>query len=251
MDSLIKKNHGEFWCSICCHPPKLLKRESFCHLRSHHDDVIKWKQFPRYWPFVRRIHRSPVKSPHKGQWREALMLSLICAWINVRVNNREAADLTLRRAHYDVTLIMVLICSHCNQPCILSACRQKYLILPHSRWVHGRNMPQSMCEKYHFCQPTGLHDLNIDETMACIPISLKGNWWWVAMDFVPLRLVETVMQKTFKNIMHITETSTRMMAQTGLVNLMLFVCWDLFLFVSWIKILFKRLFFTLGYIGSH
>ena len=24
----------------------------------NHDDVIKWKQFPRYWPFVRRIHRS-------------------------------------------------------------------------------------------------------------------------------------------------------------------------------------------------
>ena len=24
-----------------------------------HDDVIKWKHFPRYWPFVRGIHRSP------------------------------------------------------------------------------------------------------------------------------------------------------------------------------------------------
>ena len=28
-----------------------------------HDDVIKWKQFPRYWPFVRGIHRAPVNSP--------------------------------------------------------------------------------------------------------------------------------------------------------------------------------------------
>ena len=25
-----------------------------------HDDVIKWKHFPRYWPFARGIHRSPV-----------------------------------------------------------------------------------------------------------------------------------------------------------------------------------------------
>ena len=25
-----------------------------------HDDVIKWKLFPRYWPFVRGTHRSPV-----------------------------------------------------------------------------------------------------------------------------------------------------------------------------------------------
>ena len=47
-----------------------------------HDDVIKWKHFPRYWPFVRGIHRSPVNSPHKGQWRGALMFSLICVWIN-------------------------------------------------------------------------------------------------------------------------------------------------------------------------
>ena len=28
---------------------------------------IKWQHFPRYWPFVRGIHRSPVNSPHKGQ----------------------------------------------------------------------------------------------------------------------------------------------------------------------------------------
>ena len=35
--------------------------------------VIKWKHFPHYWPFVRGIHRSPVNSPHKGQWGGALM----------------------------------------------------------------------------------------------------------------------------------------------------------------------------------
>ena len=44
------------------------------------DDVIKWKRFPRYWPFVRGIHRSPVNSPHKGHWRGTLMFSLICVW---------------------------------------------------------------------------------------------------------------------------------------------------------------------------
>ena len=38
-----------------------------------HDDVIKWQHFPRYWPFVLGIHRSPVISPHKRQWRGALM----------------------------------------------------------------------------------------------------------------------------------------------------------------------------------
>ena len=41
-----------------------------------HDDVIKWKQFRRYWPSVQGIHRSPVNYPHKGQWCGALMFSL-------------------------------------------------------------------------------------------------------------------------------------------------------------------------------
>ena len=72
----------------------------------HHDSVIKWKCFPRYWPFVRGIHRLPVNSPHKGQWRGALMLPLICVWINGWVNNREAGDLRPHRAHYDVILMV-------------------------------------------------------------------------------------------------------------------------------------------------
>ena len=70
-----------------------------------HDDVIKWKHFPRNWPFVRGIHRSP----HKGQWRGALMFSLICVWINGWVNNREAGDLRRYRGHYDVTVKIFLV----------------------------------------------------------------------------------------------------------------------------------------------
>ena len=59
---------------------------------------------------VRGIHRSPVNSPHKGQWRGALMFSLICAWINGWVNNREAGDLSRHHAHYDViAMIMIFI----------------------------------------------------------------------------------------------------------------------------------------------
>ena len=70
-----------------------------------HDDVIKWKHFPRNLPCVRGIHRSPVNSPHKVQWRGALMFSLICIWVNNWVNNREAGDLRPHRAHYDVTVM--------------------------------------------------------------------------------------------------------------------------------------------------
>ena len=59
----------------------------------------------RYCPFVREIHRWSVNCPHKGQWRWALLFSLICAWINGWVNNREAGDLRRHRAHYDVTVM--------------------------------------------------------------------------------------------------------------------------------------------------
>ena len=62
-----------------------------------HDDVIKWKHFPRNW--------SPVNSPHKGQWRGALLFYLICVWINDWVNNRESGDLRPNRAHYDVAVM--------------------------------------------------------------------------------------------------------------------------------------------------
>ena len=74
-----------------------------------HDDVIKWKHFPRNWPFVREIHRSPVNFPHKGQWRGALMFSLIYAWINDWVNNREAGDLRRQHGHYDVIVMLLWI----------------------------------------------------------------------------------------------------------------------------------------------
>ena len=70
-----------------------------------HDDFIKWKYLPRYWPFVRGIHRSPLNYPHKGQWRGALMF-FICARINAWVNKREAGDLRHYGAHYDVTVMI-------------------------------------------------------------------------------------------------------------------------------------------------
>ena len=70
-----------------------------------HDDVIKWKHFRRYWPFVRGIHRSPVNSPHKAQWPGALIFSLICAWTHGWVNNQYTGDLIRHRAHYDVTVM--------------------------------------------------------------------------------------------------------------------------------------------------
>ena len=47
----------------------------------------------------------PVNSPHKGQWRGALMFYFICVWINDWANNREACDLRHHRGHYDVNVM--------------------------------------------------------------------------------------------------------------------------------------------------
>ena len=73
-----------------------------------HDANIKWKHFPRYWPFVRGIHRSPGNSPHNGQWCGALMFPLICAWTSGWINNRDTGDLRRHRSHYDFTVMQIM-----------------------------------------------------------------------------------------------------------------------------------------------
>ena len=73
--------------------------------------VVCWKHFPHYWPFVRRIHWSPVSSPHKIQWCGALFFSLICAWINSGENNREVDHLRRHLANYDV-----IVMGSCHDP---------------------------------------------------------------------------------------------------------------------------------------
>ena len=79
------------------------------HLSSSRpDDVIKWRHFPCYWPFVRGI------SPRKDQWRGTLMFPLICAWIHGCANIREAGDSRRHRAHFDVTVMKVFMASHCH-----------------------------------------------------------------------------------------------------------------------------------------
>ena len=89
-----------YFCPVC---------QSCDHFVFSHDDVIKWKHFPRYWPLVREIHRSPVNFPHKGQWRGALMFTLICARINSWVNNGEAGDLRRHPGHYDVIVMSSIV----------------------------------------------------------------------------------------------------------------------------------------------
>ena len=67
MNTLVNGYHMSHWVTelTCVHYDIALN-----HV---HDDAIKWKHFPRYWPFVKGIHWSPVNSPYKGHWRGTLM----------------------------------------------------------------------------------------------------------------------------------------------------------------------------------
>ena len=103
------------YTSACCHPLGAFHSGYLVGPCMFHHDIIKWKHFPRYWSFVRGIHRSPVNAPHKGQWRGALIFSLICAWINGCVNSREAGDLRRHRTHYDVTVMFYCGIMSCNR----------------------------------------------------------------------------------------------------------------------------------------
>ena len=88
-------------------------RMPFLRRKAHYWDMMTSSNgniFHFTGPFVRRILRSPMNSPHKGQWRGALMFLWSAPCINGWVNNREAGDLIRHRAHYDA--IVMIWCSY-------------------------------------------------------------------------------------------------------------------------------------------
>ena len=98
---------------LCCTSMTVAASDTY---DTTHDDVIKWQHFPRYWPFVPGIYRSPVNSPHRGHWLGALMFSLIAPWINGWVNNREAGDLRRHHTNYDVNVMYLFEQTPYNLP---------------------------------------------------------------------------------------------------------------------------------------
>ena len=73
-----------------------------------HDDVTKWKHFPRYWPFL--AHRSPADAPHKGQQRGAF------SFFYLRLNKRLSKQ--SRRWWFETPSHSLL--RHCNALSIYS-----------------------------------------------------------------------------------------------------------------------------------
>ena len=125
----------------------------------YHDDVIKYKYFPRYWPFMRGIHRSPVNSLHKGQWRGALMFSLICAWISRWENYGKAGDLRRHRSQYDViVMIMALVVAMPSAATMLTMWNGNY---PASLESESRQLETFRCGKIINKKSMFLFPLNI------------------------------------------------------------------------------------------
>ena len=105
----------------------------YCHIpplktdNSHHNHNSDVKMSTTWWRHQMETFSAllalcagnspvPVNSPHKGQWRGALMFTLICTGINDWVNNREAGDLRRHLDHYDVSVMMA---SQITSPLIL------------------------------------------------------------------------------------------------------------------------------------
>ena len=135
LDKLIKPSHQSDGICVCIsdHPTQSTKYlpvvEMFCNrplifrsvscidawlkviltldriqpIKICHDDVIKWKHFPRYCTFVREIHRWP--GTYKGPWHRSVR------WINGWVNSRKAGDLRRHHAHYNA-IVMADFFSH-------------------------------------------------------------------------------------------------------------------------------------------
>ena len=84
-------------------------------LQSHHNSVLSWwrhqmETFSALLAICAGNSPVSVNSPHKGQWRGALMLSLICARKNGWVKNCETPSCPLWRHLW----------RHCNDPKLLS-----------------------------------------------------------------------------------------------------------------------------------
>ena len=106
----------------------------------------------------------PGEFPHKGQWRRALMFSLICARINGWVNNGEAGDSRRHRAHYDV---IVMTINYVNPAwCVATLCSQARCMywehLDHfHRVIYHLNWHKIVCMRYLACTFGQMKSINV------------------------------------------------------------------------------------------
>ena len=166
----------------------------------HHDDVIKWKHFPRYWPFVREIHRSPVNFLHKGQWRGALIFALICVRINGWVNNREAGDLRRYRAHYDVIVMITWKYLHTMKPSLINCDSLLSLLSMESRVSQQRkDNLQTYPQNLHLDKLTLTH-WGRDNMASILQTTFWSAFSWMGMHGILLKFHWSMFPKVHLSI---------------------------------------------------
>ena len=88
--------------------PYLSRDTQYINMSTH--DVITWKRFLYYWPFVREINQSLVDSFGKSLWYGALMFPLLLGWIKCWTNSRVAFLFQMTLYSCGVT-VMTITCS--------------------------------------------------------------------------------------------------------------------------------------------
>ena len=89
---------------------------------------------------------------HKGQWRGPLVFSLICAWINGWVNNRQAGDLRRYRTHYNAIIMVSFAMDY--------SCRYHHLTPARSYWCVEQRYESSLHLKMVSCFSIPNFDIN-------------------------------------------------------------------------------------------
>ena len=79
-----------------------LRRHLACMMASSNGNIFRVAS-PLWWESTGHRWIPLTRASYAG----LLRFSLICGWINEWANNREAGDLRHRRAHYDVTAIIL------------------------------------------------------------------------------------------------------------------------------------------------
>ena len=139
-----------------------------------HDDVIKWKHFPRYWAFVRGIYRPPVDSPTKARDAE------LCCFLDLRLNKR----LSKQSRHRWFETPLRSLWRHCNShsyPLLFEVSIKSFYHLshfPNSCMVYNLNR---IIIVYVISSTIFLNKIFL-ETYFHIRVILSTAWWCIVFE---------------------------------------------------------------------
>ena len=126
--------------------------------------------------------------PRKGQGLGALLFSLIYAWINGWVNNREAGDLKRHRTHYDVIIMNLNFQTMEWLHCCLCYC---------SLWHHNATTVSSVTSQW------GTHGGAISNQKALLmPPSFNNphDINWIKLEFLGYVLIFALKSNTLRKV---------------------------------------------------